>query len=274
MSPSNMDTTQGDMTQGRMHPRHGPRPAGSLGSPLIWGHRGAGHRGDDARLAENTIAAFEAARAAGADGVELDVRLCATGEVVVFHDDDLARLAGRPGRVDGLSLSALRDLRLRGDTRIATLDEVFEALGPSWRINVEIKPVAMPRTAALVAAVLACIDRHRAREQVLVSSFDPVILGQVRLRAPGLATGYLFHREQGLPLRRAWPARLLRPAALHPDHGLITRARVRTWHRRGWAVNAWTVDDAMSVRALAALGVDGIITNDPAGARAALAARA
>ena len=54
------------------------------GLPLVLGHRGA-----SARAPENSVEAFERARADGADGVELDVLQCATGEVVVFHDDDL-----------------------------------------------------------------------------------------------------------------------------------------------------------------------------------------
>jgi glycerophosphoryl diester phosphodiesterase len=64
------------------------------GVPLVIAHRGA-----SALAVENTLAAFAAAAAAGADGVELDVRLCATGEVVVFHDADLRRLAGRADRI-------------------------------------------------------------------------------------------------------------------------------------------------------------------------------
>ena len=62
--------------------------------PLVVGHRGA-----SASELENTLAAFRRARADGADGVELDVQRARTGEVVVFHDDNLARLAGRPGTI-------------------------------------------------------------------------------------------------------------------------------------------------------------------------------
>ena len=56
--------------------------------PLVWAHRGV-----SAHATENTVAAFALAAAHGADGVELDVMPCATGEIVVFHDDDLARPA-------------------------------------------------------------------------------------------------------------------------------------------------------------------------------------
>src|SRR5882757_8311365 len=94
----------------------------SGGNPLVIGHRGA-----STNVIENTVEAFARARADGADGVELDVSLCATGEVVVFHDDDLRRLANRLERVDALSLAALRDVKLPAGGRIPTLDEAFEA---------------------------------------------------------------------------------------------------------------------------------------------------
>src|SRR4051794_40173519 len=68
------------------------------GRPRVWAHRG-----DSAHQFENTMAAFDAARVAGADGIELDVRLDAGGNVVVFHDSDLQRLAGRPGTMEALS---------------------------------------------------------------------------------------------------------------------------------------------------------------------------
>src|SRR4029453_13086438 len=75
------------------------------GRPLVLGHRGA-----SADAPENTLAAFRLARAQGADGVELDVRRCATGEVVVIHDGDARRTAGAPLRIAEAPLAALRAL--------------------------------------------------------------------------------------------------------------------------------------------------------------------
>jgi glycerophosphoryl diester phosphodiesterase len=66
--------------------------------PLLYGHRGA-----SALSLENTLGAFARARTDGADGIELDVRLTADGELAVFHDEDLVRIAGRPGRVAQMS---------------------------------------------------------------------------------------------------------------------------------------------------------------------------
>jgi len=232
--------------------------------PLIVAHRGASK---DA--VENTIAAFRLAREQGADGVELDVMRCATGEVVVFHDDDLERLGKRAGLVRATSLDELRAIDLGGGERIPLLDDVLEELGPLL-VNVELKSQSQLRDDGLAAAVATILGRHATRTRALVSSFDPWLLGRFRLRAPDIATGLLFAHDQSLPLRQAWSAPLLRPTALHPESLLVDARHVAGWHARGYALNVWTVDDPAELRLLAALGVDGLITNRPKFARAVL----
>lgn len=227
------------------------------------------HRGDSAHLPENTLAAFAAARATGADGVELDVRLDASGEAVVFHDDDLARLCGRPGRIERLSASERAALRVAGAHPVPTLAEALAACGP-LEIDVELKSPGAGRAGPLAAKVGAVIRESGAGERIIVSSFDPLALLQVRRHAPELALAYLFHAEQALPLRLGLPAPIAGCAAVHPDERLVTAAAVERWHARGYAVNTWTVDDPDRLRALARIGVDGVCTNDPATALRAL----
>jgi len=235
--------------------------------PLVLGHRGA-----SACETENTAAAFRRARTDGADGVELDVLLSATGEVMVFHDDDLARLAGRPERIGDLPYRALRDIQLPGGTTIPTLEEALEACGPDLLVNVELKAndLGFGPMAALVGAVAEVIARTDSSSRVLVSSFNPWAVQLWTRRAPAVRAALLFERQSMLPLRRAWLAPLLRPFALHPELALCTAERVAAWKRRGYMVNVWTVDDPAELAACRRMGVDGVITNDPAKARAAL----
>jgi glycerophosphoryl diester phosphodiesterase len=243
----------------------GPRPAGA--GPLVIGHRGA-----SAHVPENSVEAFARARADGADGVELDVLLCASGEVVVFHDDDLQRLGGRPERIDALSLPALREVRLTGAARIPTLEEAFEACGPDLLVNVELKAggVSTAGLVALADGVARVLDRTGTAPRVLVSSFSPLAVRAWMRRMPAVRAALLFERDTALPLRRAWAAAWLRPSALNPELVLCSAPRVARWHARGYAVNVWTVDGEGPVRACRDMGVDGIITNDPARTRAAL----
>jgi len=235
------------------------------------------HRGASAREIENTLSAFSRAMREGADGVELDVQCCATGEVVVFHDDDLTRLAKIPQRIDQMSLGAIREVRLRGGEEIPTLAEALEACGPVARVNIEIKYAGTfpGGCRALVSAVAEVVDAADAGQRVIISSFSPGAVWLWRRIRPEMACGLLFERPH--PFHRPWPLRtdvllpLLRPHAVHPEHGLCTSSRVTRWQAQGYAVNVWTVDDPQRIRALAAMGVNGIITNDPAGAKAALA---
>jgi glycerophosphoryl diester phosphodiesterase len=199
---------------------------------------------------------------------------CGSGEVVVFHDEDLKRLAGRPGRVRALAWHELASVPLAGGERIPQLDEVLAALGPLL-CNVELKaaPGWRARFAddGLGSQVAALLCRHRLEERALVSSFDPLLLARFRLVAPTVATGLLFAADQSAPLRGAWAAPLVRPLALHPEAALVDGVAMARWRRRGYAVHAWTVDDPAELRCLAALGVDALITNRPAAARAVLA---
>jgi glycerophosphoryl diester phosphodiesterase len=244
-----------------------PKAVAAAG-PLIIGHRGA-----SALCPENSLEAFCRAAADGADGVELDVLRCASGEPVVFHDDDLKRLAGgRPDRIAALSLEAVRRVRLASGATIPTLAETLEAC-PTLLLNVELKAMGVPwsEIRALVRAVAALVDVPNARDRVLVSSFHPYAVWAWRQRAPGVPAGLLFERDSPLHLRRAWTLPLLGASAAHPEAVLCSRPAVERWHRRGYRVNVWTVDAPAELARLGALGVDGIITNDPAAARRALA---
>jgi glycerophosphoryl diester phosphodiesterase len=233
--------------------------------PLVLGHRGA-----SAHAVENTMAAFLRAKGDGADGVELDVRLGRDGTLVVFHDEDLRRLAGRAERVDDLDGAQLARVELAGGQRIPRLEEVLAALDPLL-VNVEIKPPGWRGAREVVRAVDRCVERAGAGHRVLISSFDALVVGLVRRTTP-LRTGLLFHARQRRPLRRAWLAPLLRPHALHPERVLVDQASLEAWRRAGYQVNVWTVDEPDEVRRLTRLGVDAIISNDPAAARAAMEA--
>lgn len=233
-----------------------------------------GHRGASAEAPENTLCAFRLAMEQGADGVELDVWRCASGEVVVFHDLDARRIAGVPLRLPDTPLRALRELdagawkgdRFRGE-RIPLLEEVLEAL-PSARVNVELK--ARGRDRRLAGAAGEVIRRARAAGRVIVSSFDPGLLAAFRGAAPEVACGVLLERRPAWPLRAAVAIRRLRPEAIHPERSLATAARVRGWRAQGLLVNVWTVDEPAEVARLAALGVDGLITNAPGEVRRVL----
>lgn len=228
----------------------------TLPRPLIWGHRGA-----SADAPENTLLAFRLAREQGADGIELDAQRCASGEVVVLHDESLGRTTRFAGLVTETPYAKIRTLDAGRGERVPLLAEVLEEF--PLRVNVELK-CERADDRGLTAEVVRVVREARAAERVLLSSFNPLCLARARLLAPEVPRALLFESEQQWPLRSALAAPLLAVAALHPEHVLATPERVRRWRARGYAVACWTVDDPALALRLATSGVTGLITNRPA----------
>ena len=236
---------------------------------LIFGHRGASRDHP-----ENSLAAFRGAVSQGANGVEIDVRRAADGTLIVHHDpwyQDQRTVWSTPGIERPVGVPVLAD----------ALDACLGTL-----VNVEIKNIRgdlggddVPWSLEVVDAVVDLVARRRTAgvtDDILVSSFDFETLSWLRSRDPGIPTAYLVfetfgrgldHGDGGDAAARAAEAGAV---ALHPWDLLVDDMMVEHCHELGLAVNVWTVDDPDRIRALAALGVDGIITNVPALAQAAL----
>lgn len=235
--------------------------------PLVYAHRGA-----SAEAPENTLAAFRLALEQDADGVELDAQRCASGEVVVVHDDSLLRTAGLAALVTRTSWPALRALdagawkaeRFRGE-RVPLLAEALEAF--PRLVNVELKCDAA-NDEGLTAEVIRIVREAGAADRVLLSSFNPLCLWRARLRAPRIPRALLFERDQGWVLRSGLSAPAVGALALHPEHVLATPERVARWLGRGYSVACWTVDDPEAAARLYQSGVGAFITNRPALLRA------
>jgi glycerophosphoryl diester phosphodiesterase len=247
-------------TTGRSSPQQFSRP----GRPFIWAHRGASQAAP-----ENTLAAFRLAAEMGADGIELDVQRCATGEVVVLHDESLGRTTGYAGLLVETPWSTVRTLdagarfseRFRGE-RVPLLAEVLAGTPAKLLVNVELK-CDRADDRGLTAATVAVVRETRAEGRVLFSSFNPLCLWRARSLAPEVPRALLFERDSSFPLRHALAAPLLSPVSLHPEDVLATPASIRSWRRRGYLVAPWTVDDPDRARSLLEAGATGIFTNVP-----------
>ena len=250
------------------------------GRPCVIGHRGV--RADAAAGAlrppdagaepqENTLASIEAAAEQGADGVELDVRVCGSGELVVLHDPTLERVSGGADRrpVAIVPYPELRRLDVGGGARIPRLADVL-ALARARRLglNVEMKHDAPNRT-GIVAATARLLRAVDPRQPLLVSSFDPGMLAGFGAALAGVPRALLVSPDRWYPKLAylAWPLGVF---ALHPHRTLTQPSAIAAWKRAGLLVNVWTVNSPSEAQDLAALGVDGIITDAPAGIRDAL----
>jgi len=244
--------------------RPSPQQFSRAGRPLVWAHRGASRAAP-----ENTLAAFRLAAEMGADGVELDVQRCASGEVVVLHDESLGRTTGHAALLAETPWSTVRTLDAGarfsekfGGERVPLLAEVLAGTPATLLVNVELK-CDRADDRGLTAAAVAVVREAGAQRRVLFSSFNPLCLWRARSLAPEVPRALLFERDSSFAMRHALAAPALGALALHPESVLATPAAIRSWRRRGYLVAAWTVDDPDRAQALRDAGATGIITNVP-----------
>jgi glycerophosphoryl diester phosphodiesterase len=243
-----------------------------LDRPLVLAHRGA-----RAAAPENTLAAFAAAAELGADGVELDVTRCASGEIVVLHDDTVDRTSNGSGPVAALPFYALRELdagawfeaRFAGQ-RIPLLSEALDLAGDTGlRVNIEIKGRSW-RGDGIEEEIAAMVRQRHQAGRVIISSFNPPALMRMRRAAPALPVALLYAADMPLHLARGWARYAVRLGAMHPHYGMVDAAYVSWAHGRGYRVNPWTVNEPADIERLIGLGVDGIIGDYPERIREAL----
>lgn len=229
-------------------------------TPLIIGHRGA-----SAEAPENTLAAFGLAVEQGADGVELDARLSADGDVVVIHDATVERTTGQSGKVRALRTAELQALDAGMEQGIPTLDDVFLTFGPSLLYNVELKDFGLGDN-GLAVAVADRIEAYHLENQVVVSSFNPLAVRRARKHL-SRSTMVAVIWERG----PRWLRHLgVSAEADHPHYSLVDQAYMAWARDNGYRVHVWTVDEPAEAQRLAVLGVHGIITNKPTLIREAL----
>jgi glycerophosphoryl diester phosphodiesterase len=230
----------------------------------VFAHRGLCLGG----IQENTLAAFAAALAAGATHIETDVQATADGVAVLFHDDDLERIAGVKRDISGLTLVDLRNLNA-ATALIPTLDEALIGL-PEARFNIDIK-----RANAIAPTVVALVE-HRAADRVLVSSFSE--RRRKKALSPLSEAGFEVATSAGLTrilalylcVRLCWFAgfkalsRKIDALQIPFDQKVLDLTHPRLLKfaaTAGVRVHYWVVNDAAKMHELVALGASGIVTD-------------
>ncbi|GGT24062.1 hydrolase [Streptomyces purpureus] len=249
------------------------------GGPLVIAHRGA-----SAYAPENTLAAVDEARVMGFTWVENDVQRTRDGQLVVMHDESLARTTDVEQRFPGRSPWKVKDFtaaeiaRLDAGSwfgsrwagaRVPTLAQYLDRVernGQNLLLEIK-KPELYPGIEGDTLRVLGergWLDRHHVAERLVVQSFGADTVRAVHDRRPDVVTGFL-----GTPKVSELPAYARFTDQINPSHTTIDAAYVAAVHRlkgaHGWPlqVSTWTVNDAAAARRVAGYGVDAIITNKP-----------
>ncbi len=188
--------------------------------------------------AENTLAAFDAALAAGCDGFEFDVRLSSDGVPVIIHDPQ--RMGKEVARSPATSLN------------LPSLEDVLARYSGAALLNIELKvPGIEPATARLVA-------RYCKSTMVVISSFLPEVLFALQAANPELPLGYIFDEAKSVDRWRELPI-----SHVIPHHSLVHQNLLDEVHSKGRKLLTWTVNRTDDMLRFAQWGVDGIISDDP-----------
>ncbi len=214
------------------------------------------HRGASEVEQENTTVAFRRALEMGANAVELDVRRCATGELVVHHDAKLS---------DGRAIIATKITDL--PDYVPTLNEALNACGSMW-VNIEIKndsaePDFDP-TEQIASDLVEFLKQRGSIEKWLISSFRRETVDEVRKIMPQLKTAWLVMTIDNAELEIV--AKQMADQghyAIHPWVTSLTEQVVAVFHKHGLKVNTWTCDNPSRMKELIDWQVDGICTNVP-----------
>lgn len=237
------------------------------------------HRGASAHAPENTLAAFELAIQENADAIELDANLTADGQVVVIHDQTVNRTTNGTGKVKNLTLAELRELDAGShfgeafqNEQIPTLEEVFEVCANKILFNIELKNYLTPFD-SLADKILQLITRFSIENDVLISSFHPIPLRRLQKLSPNIPVGFLARSGAAGFLSRSWIGRnIVHYQVIHPEKSDVSPKLIDKAHKHGQRIHPYTVNEPEWVIKLFSMGIDGIITDDPALARRTISA--
>jgi glycerophosphoryl diester phosphodiesterase len=229
------------------------------------GPRVIAHRGFTAGHAENTIGAFQAALDVGADFLETDVHISKDGHVIVAHDADVSRVAGRPGLVSEFTAAELASINLGFGQGFPTLVEVLEAF-PQAKFNIDLK------VPGVVDPFVDVVTQLHVHDRILVASFDEPSRAKAVSKLPGVVSSATpGHVIEGR--LRSWlglsgstwtmppEMRAVQVPPIHWGMALVTPSFVRMVHSKGREIHVWTINDAKDMDRLLDMGVDGIITD-------------
>lgn len=228
-----------------------------------------GHRGARREAPENTLGGFRHLHAIGIRAVEFDIQVSADGELVIIHDADLERTTSGHGQVGEHTATDLANLDACHlafpdwplQEGVPRLREVLKLLPDFIHLELEVKARTPADEAVVIRQLPALWQEFRLAGRARTTSFNPRYLQGIREAAPTLARGFLC--EQSFSGDAISVALALGCSSLGPHQALCTPALVAAAHAAGLLVSTWTVNDEQRARELAALGVDGLITDVP-----------
>jgi glycerophosphoryl diester phosphodiesterase len=222
--------------------------------PMIFSHRGA-----NTFEPENSLEAFKKAMELGCDGIEMDLRYTASGDIIVFHDRNLVRMTSQKGNVHQLSLSEIRKIALNnGSSRlIPTFQEALELIGDKVLINLDVKRERF-RSNGFEEKILKTLSDFGLRDNIIISSFNPLVLKKIARISPQSHLGFIIRNRSQILMQTRMSLK-----SLHINYRILSKKYVKAKQAKGIKIIPWTIDEKEDMIHFNEMGVDGIITNRP-----------
>ena len=225
--------------------------------PLIIAHRGARDLAP-----ENTIKACQLALENGSNALELDIRLCKSGELVLYHDAFLYKHFGEMRPFAGATLDHLRTLEFNKrhyqyPAGINTLEELLEEFKNKIPINLEAKILFQDKR-RFIEQLVKLIDKFNLKDQVWISSFNPTFLKALKSYTKKVKTGLLFRHLSTLYKSLD---HVLLSDAWHPHFSLCTKGFIKSARKLNKEIYLWTLKKERDLKNVPLQHVQGIITD-------------
>jgi glycerophosphoryl diester phosphodiesterase len=219
-----------------------------------------GHRGAKGHIAENTIASIRKAIELGADGIEIDVFLCKSGEIVLFHDKTLEKLTNGYGNIEDKNLEELRKLKvLNSSYSIPTLEEVLKSIDKDVFLNIELK--GRNTAQGSLDLIRKYIRKNKIElNNILFSSFNWEELKDLRSLSDKVQLALITEED---PLLAIDYALKLKAVAINPNYKDLNEQNIFSINEKGLKIYTWTVNSKIEIDKLKTLNVNGIITDFP-----------
>jgi glycerophosphoryl diester phosphodiesterase len=245
---------------------------------LVFAHRGASKENP-----ENTLPAFMRAAELGVDYIETDIRFTKDERFVLIHDNLINRITNGSGNVADYSMDELKvfdagyffsndsgktyPFRGKG-IKLLSLDELFEAF-PNKKFDIDIKD----KNPNQIKHLVEIIDKYNAHDRVIAASKYFVNLKALHKECPQITTAfsifetlslYTLYKSGFLFLDIPFKGSVLQIPETYGQFKLATRSFIKALHGKGIELHVWTVNNEDDMRRLIDIGVDGIMSDDPA----------
>lgn len=217
-----------------------------------------GHRGAKGHIIENTLESIQKALDLGVDGIEIDVHLCASGELVVFHDFTVNRMTDGTGEISKLTLKELKKLKVKDRYQIPTLSQVLLLIDNKCLLNIELKGINTAKEACRLIAFF--VEKKGWNYQnFIVSSFQSGLLETVYEINNKIPLGVLTDTNLD---KAVSVAKTINAVSIHVDYTMLTQELVEKL-QENYKVFVYTVNNLKPLERIKSYQVDGIISDYP-----------